>query len=204
MPKLMATDKQTLYRLGVDRIYHFCKVNVIPAPTVEQCVPDKWIVGACAYYRERIGIRICIERCAKPASEPVYRNWNWPGSTTDREPYGVLAHELGHHCDVYMGHKLGLMCRAYMSAYSMVLRQYCKEPPITSYCDNDGEWFAEMFRLFVTNHALLKLLRPRTHARLIQDWKPVSAPNWETELGSNCPARIIEVLRKKINERSRR
>lgn len=42
------------------------------------------------------------------------------------------------------------------------------ELPITSYAPNPAEWFAEIFRLFVTNHGLLKQLRPKTYNILLR------------------------------------
>lgn len=44
------------------------------------------------------------------------------------------------------------------------------EEPITSYSPNVQEWFAEMFRLFVTNPDLLMMIRPMTYRDFIERW----------------------------------
>ena len=106
------TTRLDLADLGCLRVSEFCWVNKILVPTVRVVPLDDWHVDACAYYRSNTesnrkwtkpGIDICLERCASPATEHQVRNWNWPGSTTDREPFGVLCHELGHHCDWIAG-----------------------------------------------------------------------------------------------------
>ncbi len=63
---------------------------------------------------------------------------------------------------------------------------------------NDAEWFAEIMRVFITNHALLKLLRPKAHQYILQQFTPVSDNNWEQELGEDVPARIVKSLKRKI------
>ena len=104
MPRIpILLDKQALAERGEQRMLAFCKANGIPAPAVTVTPKSKWRVGACAYYRPdteqmrkwtKPGINICLEECQWPCGETVSRNWTWPGSTTDREPYGVIAHEL--------------------------------------------------------------------------------------------------------------
>ena len=51
---------------------------------------------------------------------------------------------------------------SYFGDYSLKLRRESGERQITSYCPNDAEWFAEIMRLFITNHALLYTIRPKT------------------------------------------
>lgn len=86
----------------------------------------------------------------------------------------------------------------YSGNLSIQLRAQSGEKPLTSYCPNDAEWFAEHFRLFVTNHALLALLRPATHALFMERWKPVSHDDWQVELGPGVPPRIIQAALNKI------
>lgn len=170
----------------------FCKVNNVPVPEVIVVPKEDWEFDCCAYYRPTY-IKICLSMCARPATERMVRNWNWPGSTTDREPFGVIAHELGHHCDVLLSTEKG----RYYGNYSASVYMMSGEKPLTSYAPNSAEWFAEMFRLFVTNHSLLKKIRPATHSLLIQHWKPVSSDDWVVELGGNVPRRILANLWKK-------
>ncbi|TWA73960.1 hypothetical protein FBZ83_12627 [Azospirillum brasilense] len=108
-------------------------------------------------------------------------------------PYGVLAHELGHHVDVLRSTTVD----RYRGNFSADLRRQASEPKLTNYCPDDGEWFAEMFRLFVTNPDLLRGLRPRTYAALIErGFCPVfCSDDWRTRL-AGAPARTID-----INER---
>lgn len=134
-------------------------------------------------------------RATVPEPEEVCgRNWNWPGSSTDREPYGVIAHEVGHCADWFRSGDEGLPRGAYGGMVSRLLREESGEKPLTSYCPNDAEWFAEHFRLFVTNHALLAILRPRTHSLFMERWKPVSHDDWRVELTDAVPARIIRAI----------
>lgn len=176
----------------------FCEVNKLPIPKIEAVLLDDWLVGACAYYRKD-SIKICLEECAFPCSEAQARNWNWPGSTVDREPYGVLCHELGHHADFHTGVKKW----SYGSEYCVAVMEESGEPKLTNYCPNPAEWFAEMFRLFVTNHALLKVVRPVTWSILRRKWTPVSGDNWIRELGKGAPKRIIESNKKKASHAHR-
>lgn len=186
-------DKIRLAELGRERVREFCEANSLPVPEVVVVPREGWRIGSCAYYRHHTGIRICITECAWPATEAQARNWNWPGSVTDREPYGVICHELGHHADYCVGTQKG----SYGSEYSSEVWKRTKEPKITSYCPNDGEWFAEMFRVFVTNPGLLRDIRPKTYAVLTEQFKPVGSMNWRECLGGNAPPRIVRTLMNK-------
>lgn len=179
---------------GVIRSTRFRWANGLPPVEIKSIPADQWYVSSCAYYRPDTGIMVCVPKCARPATESQVRNWNWPGSTTDREPYGVVCHEMGHYVDMLVSERKG----SYYGDYSIGVRKESGESPITSYCPNDAEWFAEMFRLFLTNAYLLKELRPRTFAILRSRWTPVSDEDWETELGPGVPGRVLSNLRKKI------
>lgn len=172
----------------------FCKMNNIPLMKVELVSKLDWSFGACAYWR-RGTCNICIAKCARPSGPNRSRNWNWPGSVTDRLPVGVVAHELGHHVDWHCGTKKN----SYSSELSTKLMQEAKERPITSYAPNPSEWFAEMFRLFVTNPDLLRLLRPRTHKLFTERWQPVLVCDWKDALAANAPDHIVSNLQKKID-----
>lgn len=191
--------KSELCAIGQEHIKVFCELNGISLPAINVISRGDWMVSACAYYRPDTpfvrkwttpGINICLELCQQPCSEEPSRNWTWPGNTADREPYGVLAHELGHHCDWLSSVKKG----TYFGDYSASIRARSKEAPITNYCDGDHEWFAEMFRVFFTNPDLLRHLRPATSMILLEHWKPLPAVTWREALGENCPARVIHSL----------
>jgi hypothetical protein len=195
--------KQSLFDLGVARVEEFCKANDISVPAINNTPKDKWVVGTCAYYRPDTdamrkwttpGISICTPLCSSPCTEGAARNWSWPGSVTDREPYGVLAHELGHHCDWLTGERKG----TYFSDYCEAVKKESGEKGITSYADeNPAEWFAEAFRLFVTNYGLLKALRPKTYRIFSKKWKPVGTANWREVLGGNVPPKVLRTLKNK-------
>lgn len=192
-------SKQELYKLGKERVKAFCEANDLPVPSIR--AETIWHFGACAYYRPQY-IRIHLPSCSAPATQSQVRNWNWPGSTTDREPYGVLCHELGHHVDYLTGDVKG----KFWSNYGEQVKFESGEKEITSYCPNPSEWFAEMFRLFVTNPFLLKALRPRTFEILFRKFNLVSAKpgvwstkdDWVPELGKDVPPRILANLYKKV------
>ncbi len=184
-------DRSTLAELGRRRVVEFCQLNSLPRPTVT-VVAEKWRVDSCGYYR-KAGINVCLPLCGTPCTEAQSRNWTWPGSVTDREPYGVICHELGHHCDWLAGKEQG----SYGSEISRELKKESGEPAITSYCPNSAEWFAEMFRVFVTNPDLLSQVRPRTYKLFLIRWKPLPSQGWRHVLGSNVPERVVRSLRNK-------
>ena len=196
MPRIEETEKDVLFNLGRIHANKFCVQNKIPIPQIVAVPKSEWHFGTCAFYRWDRGVKICVEECSWLAGESLSRNWNWPGATTDREPFGVIAHELGHHCDWLTGEKKW----EYGSEYSEQVMDKSGEAPITSYCPNPAEWFAEMFRLFVTNAYLLSKLRPKTFKLLVNDWTPITKQNWQQQLeeyGYKVPARILNNLIKK-------
>lgn len=189
-------SQDQLFDIGTRIVTRFCLVNRLLVPRFNPVGDIR--VNACAYYRPETGIVIQLNRCARPAKQAQVRNWNWPGNTVDREPIGVLAHELGHHVDYYKSSLDGLKTGSYYGEYSINLRKESGESQISGYCDNDSEWFAEIFRVFVLNHALLRELRPKAHALLVGSWEPISAEDWRTPLGEDVPQRIIRSIKNKL------
>ena len=179
-----------LCQLGVELIGEFCDLNEFNPPKVR--VVPTIAFETCAYYRHHT-ITICVNRCAHPCGKVRNRNWNWPGSTTDRTPYGVLCHELGHAVD----YAISPDKYAYSGTYSLDLQNETKERPITSYAPNHAEWFAEIFRLFVTNPGLLAQLRPKTYKRLREQFYPVTDKTWRECLLGDTPERVIKSLTNK-------
>jgi hypothetical protein len=205
---LKVPSKQRLFVAGKELACRFCVENGLMLPIIYQTTKDDWNVGACAYYRPdternrkwtKPGIHVCVDLCANKTCEYQVRNWNWPGNTTDRTPYGVVAHELGHHVDWTLSERKG----TYQGDYSTKLRARSGEPPISSYCPDDGEWFAEMFRVFCTNHALLMLIRSKTYDLMRIKLTPVSDNDWVRALGAGCPERIIRAAENKIKQAKR-
>lgn len=188
--------KETLLHCGEQLGLAFCAANGISMPSITKHERPEWPFNVCAYYRVNT-IHICLAKCASIGVAGMA--WSAPGYTVDRTPYGVIQHELGHHVDVLRGKtivdgKVG----PYFSTYSKVMRAACNEESITSYCPNDAEWFAEMFRLFVTNPDLLRVLRPRTYAALTGDgFVPVWTDTWRERL-AKAPARTLVAAENKV------
>jgi hypothetical protein len=105
-----------------------------------------------------------------------------------------VQHELGHHVDVLRAarDRTGATSASACAARS-------GEKAITSYCPNDAEWFAEMFRVFVTNPDLLRLVRPRTYRELVgrRRFKPVFTDTWRDRL-QGAPARTITAAERHV------
>lgn len=197
--------KDELFQAGVELAELFCIHNSISMPTVERLDPSQrnYHIGTCAYYRPT-AIHIMVEKCANRGFGG--RAWSWPSYAIDRTPYGVIQHELGHHVDTL---KTGEVTRENLLAklFSKQIWEQSREAPLTGYLGTDKktvtfwmEWFAENFRLFVTNPGLSAELRPRFYAAIIADGiKPLNHDDWETVLIANgAPSRIIDQARKKI------
>lgn len=186
----MNISKPNLLVAGVKLMVDFCTLNSLRQPEVNEASPASWSFGVCAYYRPAT-IHICVPKCA--AIGVAGRAWSYPGYTVDRTPYGVVQHELGHHVDVERSTRRG----NYYGDFGIRLRQVAGEKPITSYCPNDAEWFAEMFRVFVTNPDLLQQVRPRTHRELRQVFEPVFSDTWRDRL-RDAPARTIKAAERHV------
>lgn len=186
----MTTERSALLASGMELLKEFCEENSLSQPDIHIVHPDLWRFDACAYYRED-EITICPRRCA-PIGRAA-RAWSYPGYVIDRTPHGVLQHELGHHVDRERSGIKG----AYGGDFSVALRAKVGEPKLTNYCPNDWEWFAEMFRLFITNSDLLKAVRPRTYTELRQLYRPVVDAPW-AEVLKDAPPRTIEMAGKKV------
>lgn len=184
--------KGELLRGGSALVEAFCAKNGLDLPTVRTYANDQWRFDACAYYRP-VGIHIALGRCAFPGR--AGRAWSWPGYVIDRTPYGVVAHELGHHVD----HVLSGTKGSYGGDFSVGLRAKTREDKITNYCPNDWEWFAEIFRLFVTNPDLLQSIRPNTYNELRERFEVVEDRPWE-EVLADAPERTVLMTMRKIVE----
>ncbi len=195
-------DKNYLADSGALLMQKFCEDNPrIPLPKLnlyrdpEQSeVRNIKAVGTCGYYRRGV-IHVAVPACAHKNA-----NYSWPGFISDRTPYGVIQHELGHHvdeveskCDVYRN-KPG-------NFFSDQIREESGEKPITSYSPNTMEWFAEIFRLFVTNPLLLERIRPKAYKALTQHFKPVVSLHYAGVMNAfQAPDRIFERMNKWIGE----
>ncbi len=152
--------KRDLFVRGWKHVYAWCAVNGVSVPEIVEG-GDPRDFGTCAYYRDGV-IYIDVSACARPGT--AGRAWSWPGYVVDRTPYGVLAHELGHHVDRAHGPGGGVLSH---------LWRPLDMAPLTSYCPNDNEWFAELFRLFVTNPDLFRRVRPKIADLFFGEWPSV-------------------------------
>lgn len=184
--------KDAMLAYGKTVMETFCVYNAMPSPEVVAVPSTDWQVNACAYYRKNV-TRICTSRCASIGTAGM--QWSFPGYTVDRTPYGVIQHELGHHVDWNRSTRKG----NYYGDFGMRIREASGEKPITSYCPDDAEWFAEMFRLFVTNPDLLRHVRHRTHRELSACFNPVFTLSWRAVL-RGAPERTIKAAERKIEE----
>jgi hypothetical protein len=181
--------KHRLFERGCAHIAAWCAANGETCPEVKT-YEGRPQFGTCAYYRDSV-IHIWVDSCA--AVGLVGRQWSYPGYVVDRTPYGVLAHELGHHVDKQHGARGGFR--------SHVWRCLDAEP-MTGYCPNDNEWFAEIFRLFVTNPDLMLRLRPKVADLFVGDWgTPVERRAWKTILAES-PRHIVAAENKLVKVRA--
>lgn len=88
-------ERYGLYLKGRERVTAFCQANQIKPPRIVES-DDPQNFAQCAYYRDGV-IYIHVPSCAQIGR--AGRQWSYPGYSVDRTPFGVLAHELGHHVD---------------------------------------------------------------------------------------------------------
>lgn len=197
--------RDELFTAGVELATRFCTSNNVPMPGVDRLNPKQrnYHINTCAYYRPHT-IHIMVEKCAQRGFGG--RAWSWPGYAIDRTPYGVVQHELGHHVDTI---QTGTVTRGNVleKLFSRLIWEASQEPPLTGYLGTNKEqvtfymeWFAEIFRLYVTNPDLCAKLRPRFfYAMKYHGFIPTTKDDWELCLLFNgAPSRIIEQARKKI------
>lgn len=196
MPLLLTPEG--LATAGQSLVTRFCQVNNLVVPQLIELTSEDqlYYLGTCGFYR-RNKIHVMTSKCARPGRGGMA--WSWPGYVIDRTPYGVYAHELGHHCDVLLGEGLGIRSGKYWSDFSTKLMNQSGEPKLTNYCPNPSEWFAEMMRLFITNSDLLRCARPKTYKLLTDYLTPVVTQPWRKVLAS-APERTKVMALKKIKE----
>lgn len=183
-------EKKHLFEMGMNAINDFCFMNDLDIPQVAIIDKKDWRFNVCAWYRDG-KIAICLEKCSSIGR--VGRSWSYPGYTADRTPFGVLLHELGHHVDFRRSDKKA----RYGGDFSIRIRRSANENPISGYCPNDFEWFAEMFRVFVSNPDLLRGLRHLTFEKLASIFKVEEIKEWR-EVLKEAPNRTIVACENKL------
>lgn len=204
-PTVIPRNLTVLAVMGEELVRSFCILNLLPVPPIRFPERKDFPFDTQGYYRPDTtavkkwslhggGIVVCVDRCSLPAGESVDRNWSWPGNIIDQTPYGVIAHELGHHVDWLTGEWKG----TYFSDYCEQVKEESREKGVTSYAEkNPAEWFAEGFRLFLTNPDLLFRFRPRLYSILRKRWQPPRKGGWLETLGANVPDRVVRSIRSK-------
>jgi hypothetical protein len=94
---------------------------------------------------------------------------------------------------------------SYNGDFSVTLRKATAEPALTGYVPDDGEWFAEIFRLFVTNPELCWRLRPRTYNALAGCYNPLEPERLADDvlIGLDAPERTLAAARNHIKRAAR-
>lgn len=183
-------NKNAILDGGVQLMREFCIKNDVLIPEIVQHERSEWRFKVCAYYRRNI-INICLDKCSFIGKAGM--SWSHPGYTADMTPFGVVIHELGHHVDMLRS----TVKDRYRGDFSQKMRKHVKEDPITSYCPDDGEWFAEMFRVFVSNPDLIKAIRPKTYLAMTEYFEPVINLSWQ-EVLQCAPQRTIKACQSKV------
>lgn len=174
----MTFTKQGLWEAGVAIAMRFCERNAINQPRFR----DANAFGNFGCY-DHGTIIVDVNRCALPIDNP--RVWSYPGYKADRTPYGVVAHELGHHWHCLYGYRVGI--REWKA-------EVVGEPKLTSYEPNTSEAIAESFKVYVTNPTLLQELRPQRFAFFEARLQPVETRGWR-EILAGSPRHKMAVLR---------
>ena len=189
----MDLEKPALLKAGIALAERFCVDNMFPMPEV--VTPEVWKhPRTCGYYRKGV-IHVRLPLCATVGR--AGRSWSWPGYPVDRTPYGVVLHEFGHHVDF----TLSGVKKKYAGDFGVVLCLASGERALTGYAPNEAEWFAEIFKLYLSNPDLLRQLRPKAFAGLSSLFKAPITTGWrETLEAMDAPVRTIAAARNRIHK----
>ena len=185
-------SRQKLFDEAVKRVPEMCKAFNVPLPRIYDHVPAQWQERHHRYASSVHGlytnnkIYVQVSTATTPAKSRC-RNWSYPGYKVDRTASGIVAHELGHHCQFAK--------RLNNSDWARIVRQ---TQPVTGYEPNNDESWAESFRIFVWNPQLLKLARPIRYEFISHYFKPLHNLRWQ-EVLVNAPDFIKEYAAKFVN-----
>jgi len=157
-------DKETAYLEAIAHCLYFTSENGIDSPEIRR---SSKISGFGLYYDNNRKIVINVKRCRLPAKNPGYA-WSYTGWKADLTVGGVLAHEVGHHCekDSEITYK--------------EWRRHCRgERPPTSYAPNWREDFAESMKIFILNPDLLQYGRPKRYELLAAVFSQTIEATWQ-------------------------
>lgn len=164
-------ERLVLLERGLELLQRFLRANPhVPEPLVG--ITDR---KHCGYYRDG---RITINpRSCQAIGWTSRYSWSAPGYPADATPYGVAAHEMGHHVHFTLpGGGMRILTRAFKLA-----RQ--DEGAVTSYgATHVKEDVAEAFKLFLTNPTLLEVGWPIRYRLLRCAFVPVEERHWREVL----------------------
>lgn len=151
------------------------------APWREHWVPATGFRGPGARGWARPGrLTVCVAACTLPG-----RGYSWPGSVSDCTTRGVYLHEIGHVVHGALPNEREAL--AGLRALG--------GPRVTGYEPNAMETFAETFRLFAGNPALLEAGRPWRFEYLLGLGirPPKGMPRkWQRGLLGKAPSRFYD------------
>jgi hypothetical protein len=114
------------------------------------------------------------------------RGYSWPGSVSDCTVRGVYLHEVGHVVHAALGDR---------EVSALAGLRGLPGPRVTGYEPNEKETFAETFRLFAGNPALLEVGRPWRFEFLmgLGIRPPAGMPGkWQNGLIGEAPSRFVD------------
>lgn len=184
----MIYTKRQLCEMSINLIDKFCELNNIPKPKFD----IDWETGttqtegiACGHFTFGTDVlHLQPNRCANPNP-----NRDWPGFFYDRTCYGVMCHEFAHYVDNLSPSLFNV------KLISTELRQISNEPSFNKDPKDDYEYFADVFKLFVTNPDLLRITRPSVFKLLTETYKlsPIILEDYKTVLNKfSAPNKIFE------------
>lgn len=126
-------------------------------------------------------LTVCPSACTLPG-----RGYSWPGSVSDCTVRGVYLHEIGHVVHGALGQR---------EQDALTGLRALGGPRVTGYEPNSMETFAETFRLFAGNPALLETGRPWRFEYLLGlgIQPPAGLPRkWQRGLVGKAPSRFYD------------
>lgn len=134
--------KQDLFDAGLKRSFELLDQSNVKRPRVVSTTLRR---NSGVYYRDHGGkVLVDLRKCSSLTTNPGGYRWSFPGYKIDRTPYGVVAHEIGHHVDAIFGYPSRRLPRGW------------NHKRISGYEPNDAESFGETMKLFITNPDMLR------------------------------------------------
>ena len=145
--------KEYLLQKGIKLSRIFCEENGLKVPEYKMLDESRRkIDGYCGLYTKNT-VHVSVKRSAFMAPMAFCRQWSFPGYRIDRTPYGVVAHETGHHVDACLG---------------IPSRRFPKtKKQVSNYEPSKSEAFAESLKIFITNPTLLQAGIPERYNFII-------------------------------------